>query len=65
MPSEMETFYFFLDGTIVCLLHYHHNQCAAKRAMLQTYGKSESDISHTGSKANGREYSTFDGRNFH
>jgi hypothetical protein len=65
MPREMETFYFFRDGTIVCLLHYPYNQYAAKKAMLQTYGKSESDISNTGSQVNGRGYSTFDGRNFH
>lgn len=60
-----ETFYFFRDGSVVLLLHKSNNQHAAKKAMLRIYGKSESDISHTGSKCVGKSYQTFDGTNEH
>ena len=62
---DKETYYFFRDGTVICLLHTVSNQYAAKKAMLQAYGKSDSDIMHTGSQANTKGYSTFDGRGYH
>ncbi len=42
------TFYHFKDGTNVKLLHCSNNKWAAEQAMLRTFGKSSSDISHTG-----------------
>lgn len=60
-----ETFYFFKDGSVVLLLHNSNNQYAAKKAMLKMYGRSESDISHTGSKCVGKSYQTFDGTREH
>lgn len=60
------TFYRFKDGTNVKLLHCSNNKWAAEQAMLRTFGKSSSDISHTGmNELNYRPYSTFDGRDFH
>lgn len=60
-----ETFVFFKDGSVVLLLHQSNNLYAAKKAMLKLYNRSESDISHTGSKCVGKSYSTFDGTNAH
>lgn len=64
MSSEMQTFYFFKDGTVICLLHYVNNKYAAEKAMLQAYRRTSSDISHSGSKSN-VPYTTFDGRDYH
>lgn len=61
----METYYFFKDGTVVCLLHIVSNKYAAEKAMLKTYNKITSDILRTGSKVVGRGCSTFDGINYH
>ena len=60
-----ETYYFFKNGSVVLLRHNSNNLCAAKRAMLKMYGKSESDISHSGSKCVGRSYQVFDGTDCH
>ena len=60
------TFIKFKNGTNVKLIHTSCNFWAAKQAMLKTYGKSESDISTTGSnEVVFRPFTVFDGRNFH
>ncbi len=64
MAMESTTYIFFKNGQCVKLIHYSNNLYAAKKAMLSMYGKSESDISHTGSKSN-IPYQTFDGRDYH
>ncbi len=64
MPMEQETYFFFKNGLCVKVIHYSNNLYAAKKAMLSMYGKSESDILHTGGRSN-IAYQTFDGRNYH
>ncbi len=66
MPNEMSTYYYFRDGLKVELIHYVNNKYAAEKAMLNTYGRSQGDVSHTGGKRMpGNSYVTFDGRDFH
>lgn len=65
MAMESETYFFFKNGDCVKVIHYSNNLYAAKKAMLSMYGRSESDISHTGSKCVTGRYQTFDGRNYH
>ena len=62
--NEIETYYFFNDGTVVCLLHYSNNRGAAEQAMLKAYRRTNCDISYTGYRANGA-YTIFDGRDYH
>ena len=67
MSNEMVTYYVFRDGTKISLIHYVNNKAAAEKAMLQTYRRSPSDISHSGfgSDTHRKDWPTFDGRSFH
>lgn len=66
MAAETITYYYFKDGLKVELIHCVNNGYAAKKAMLNAYRRSDSDISHTGGKRmSGNSYVTFDGRDFH
>ena len=65
MMAFTQTFVFFNDGSVVLLLHDTGNYSAAKRAMLKKYGRSEKEVSRTGSSCVGKSYTTFDGTDAH
>lgn len=66
MPSEVINYYCFgpTDNDGVNVISYVNNVWAAKKAMLNMYGRSESSIKwSSGSERRGAP--TFDGRSFH
>ena len=65
MLTELITYYCFgpTDTDGINVISYAKNVCAAKKAMLNMYGRSESDIKWSGSERRGAP--TFDGRNCH
>ncbi len=65
--DETETYYYFKDGSIICVSHKTSNSNAAKNAMLKACGKTNDMIlSYTPTKPNNsQKYTTFDGKDCH